>query len=112
MLGGSRVAIAGYDFTPGTICKFGPVSLPIIYHSPNLLECISPPHPNGPVSVEVSNDNGKQFSRNGVLFHYIGSDPAKDSIAVPANSACWSNGERISLYSPVASNSFRDNGAV
>jgi hypothetical protein len=73
--GQTIVQIFGEDFAPTDqfgrlLCKFGGSITYGIFVNSTTINCSSPRHDPGDVTVQVSNDNGTQWSDQAVTFEY------------------------------------------
>ena len=65
--GGTRVTVIGSNFKEvasgdgGLHCRFGAVSVPAQLITSEELVCVAPPHAQGIVSLEVTNNQGRRF---------------------------------------------------
>ncbi|GAQ83083.1 hypothetical protein KFL_001350070 [Klebsormidium nitens] len=74
--GGNSVHISGQCFRTSVdrplLARFGSTVVPTMPVSGEVVRCTSPPHPPGPVSVEVSSDGGHTWTSDNVTYTYIG----------------------------------------
>jgi len=70
--GGTQVVVSGLDFTKSSslFCRFGAVDSAALFISSTRLSCVTPLHPSGAVSVEVSN-NHKDWTTSGQQLTFM-----------------------------------------
>ena len=70
LVGATAVTVHGIHFTrQQSWCRFGVRTVPAMFVSSTVVKCSSPPHAEGPVAVEVTN-NRVDYTSNGVQFFY------------------------------------------
>ena len=74
----------GFRLSPQdeVICKFGAL---IVYPraiESHELQVIAPSHTAGPVCVEVSRNNGRTWTRDGVIFTYYTRNQVEEKLAI------------------------------
>jgi len=69
--GGTYVTVTGINFvdTPLLRCKFDQLLINATFVDTSTAICISPPHPVGNVSVEITNNN-QDYTSDNVQFRY------------------------------------------
>ena len=73
--GGSLVMVTGSNFSERSaalsylLCRFNLTTVSAVYVGSHTLHCVTPEHPTGVVSVEVSM-NKQQFTNDGVQYEY------------------------------------------
>jgi hypothetical protein len=102
--GGAKVLIVGANFRPASTVRFGPVFLNAIFHTENVLQVVSPPHPVGAVSVQVYNPTSSPSSSTSSISISDSSSDNNNTTTQPLPSP--SSSSSASLTSPPSSQSF------
>ena len=116
--GGTRVIVTGTNFRAGNMrCRFGGIdAIAAKILSNTTIECVTPSVVQGWVHVEISNNNGVDFTQNGLQFlfveppqiHYVypeSGPEAGSTLLMIGGSYLYSSTELACHFFDVASNS-------